>query len=236
MKCLEKDRGRRYETANGLAADIQRHLNFEVVQARPPSRLYEFQRTVRRHKFGFAAATSVMLALLIGALVNTWQYHREKAARERAVTAERRQTELLRQAEVLRAQAESEAYASDMAFASAAVAGGKSLGGVDALLSRWKDHSPDLRGWEWYYLNGICHRERVSMTAGSGMQYTVAWHPDGIRLASGGEDGIIRIWNGRIGRRLLEFPGSTGEINGIAWSPDGRRLATAADGEAVQIS
>src|SRR5262249_13037470 len=65
MKCLEKDRSRRYVTANGLAADIQRHLSCEVVQARPPSRLHEFQKAVRRHKFGFAAATSVMVALLV---------------------------------------------------------------------------------------------------------------------------------------------------------------------------
>jgi len=50
MKCLEKDRVRRYETANGLALDIQRHLDNEPVMARPPSRLYEFSKTVRRHK------------------------------------------------------------------------------------------------------------------------------------------------------------------------------------------
>ena len=60
MKCLEKDRTRRYETANGLAADIKRHLNNEPVVARPPSKLYEFQKTVRRHKFGFAAATALI--------------------------------------------------------------------------------------------------------------------------------------------------------------------------------
>ena len=50
MKCLEKDRARRYETANGLAMDIQRYLSNEPVVARPPSRLYEFQKSVRRHK------------------------------------------------------------------------------------------------------------------------------------------------------------------------------------------
>src|SRR5262249_35290575 len=55
MKCLEKDRARRYETAAGLAADLRRHLNNEPVAARPPSRLYEFQKTVRRHRVGFAA-------------------------------------------------------------------------------------------------------------------------------------------------------------------------------------
>jgi eukaryotic-like serine/threonine-protein kinase len=50
MKCLEKDRTRRYETANGLAADLLRHLNNEPVLARPPSKAYRFQKMVRRNK------------------------------------------------------------------------------------------------------------------------------------------------------------------------------------------
>jgi len=56
MKCLEKDRTRRYETANGLAADIQRHINNEPVIARPPSVPYRFQKAFRRNKPLFTAA------------------------------------------------------------------------------------------------------------------------------------------------------------------------------------
>ena len=56
MKCLEKDRTRRYETANGLAADLKRHLSNEPVVARPPSASYRFQKLVRRNKLAFAAA------------------------------------------------------------------------------------------------------------------------------------------------------------------------------------
>src|SRR5579862_2745161 len=54
MKCLEKDRTRRYETANGLVADLKRHLNNETVIARPPSAAYRFQKTLRRNKLVFA--------------------------------------------------------------------------------------------------------------------------------------------------------------------------------------
>jgi serine/threonine protein kinase/WD40 repeat protein len=71
MKCLEKDRKRRYETANGLARDIERHLNHEPIVARPPSRLYEFQKTVRRHWVGFTAVVAVLTALTIGGVVST---------------------------------------------------------------------------------------------------------------------------------------------------------------------
>jgi serine/threonine protein kinase/WD40 repeat protein len=73
MKCLEKDRTRRYETANGLAMDLQRHLKSEPVTARPPSSLYRFQKLVRRNKILFAAIAAVGVALVLGTVGSTWE-------------------------------------------------------------------------------------------------------------------------------------------------------------------
>ena len=89
MKCLEKDRTRRYETANGLVSDIQRHLQDEAVTASPPSQVYKFQKLVRRNKFACAAVASVMLALVLGLAASLWQAGRAaheaaRAAREAA--------------------------------------------------------------------------------------------------------------------------------------------------------
>jgi hypothetical protein len=66
MKCLEKDRGRRYETANGLAADIRRYLADEPVLACPPSRVYQLRKFARRNKGEVIAASLVVFALLAG--------------------------------------------------------------------------------------------------------------------------------------------------------------------------
>src|SRR5207302_645002 len=66
MKALEKDRSRRYESANGLAMDIQRHLDNEPVMACPPSKLYRFQKLVHRNKLVVAAVGAVAAALIIG--------------------------------------------------------------------------------------------------------------------------------------------------------------------------
>ncbi len=66
MMALEKDRSRRYETANGFAADIQRHLAHEPVMAAPPSRAYQLQKFVRKHRGAVIAASLVLLALLGG--------------------------------------------------------------------------------------------------------------------------------------------------------------------------
>ena len=92
MKALEKDRARRYETANGLAMDIQRHLHNEPVNARPPSSLYRLQKSVRRNKVPFAAGAAVGLALLAGVVVSTSQAIRARLA-EREQIRLQQQTE-----------------------------------------------------------------------------------------------------------------------------------------------
>jgi hypothetical protein len=73
MKSLEKDRTQRYETANGLAADIQRYLEHEPVLARPPSAVYRLQKAFRRYKLAFAAVGAVFPALLVGLLATSWR-------------------------------------------------------------------------------------------------------------------------------------------------------------------
>src|SRR2546426_12694707 len=73
MKALEKDRRRRYETVNGLAADIERHLRDEPVTARPPSALYRLQKVARRHRIAFAAGVAEIVALVLGGVIRTSQ-------------------------------------------------------------------------------------------------------------------------------------------------------------------
>jgi tetratricopeptide (TPR) repeat protein len=89
MKALEKDRTRRFETANGLAMDIQRYLHNEPVTARPPSTLYRFQKLVRRNKTAFAAVGAVAAALVIGLGLSLFLFIRERQALRRVEAAER---------------------------------------------------------------------------------------------------------------------------------------------------
>src|SRR5207247_3744636 len=71
MKCLEKDRDRRYETANSLAMDLQRYLADEPVEACPPSAGYRLRKFVRRHRWGVLAASTIFLVLLVGIVGTT---------------------------------------------------------------------------------------------------------------------------------------------------------------------
>jgi len=99
MKALEKDRKRRYETANALTMDIQRYLNNEPVVARPPSRTYRLQKLVRRNKAVFASGAAITLVLICGLTTSTWLFLREREARKRAVDAEQQEAGLRQQAE-----------------------------------------------------------------------------------------------------------------------------------------
>jgi eukaryotic-like serine/threonine-protein kinase len=106
MKSLEKDRARRYETANGFAADIQRHLTNEPVNACPPSSLYRLQKAVRRNKGVFAAVTAILVVLLTGVVVSTSQAIRARQA-------EREQVQLRQRAEAGEKKAKTEAIKSE---------------------------------------------------------------------------------------------------------------------------
>ena len=82
MKALEKDRNRRYETANGLAADLRRYLDDEPVQACPPSAWYRVRKFTRRNK-GPVLATAVVLVVLIRGIIGTaWGFVRAVRARQ----------------------------------------------------------------------------------------------------------------------------------------------------------
>ena len=101
MKCLEKDRNRRYESASALAADIERYLAGEVVEAGPPSRAYRLRKFAGRHRVALATATAIATLLVAGVAGTTWQMLRamdaESTAQAATVTA---------RAETNRAQAE----------------------------------------------------------------------------------------------------------------------------------
>ncbi len=99
MKCLEKDRNRRYESADGLAAELGRHLADEPVMAGPPSRAYRLRKLARKHRRTLVAASALLLAMIggsVGTTLGMWRAARaeeeardhERVARERFVLAQ----------------------------------------------------------------------------------------------------------------------------------------------------
>jgi eukaryotic-like serine/threonine-protein kinase len=107
MKALEKDRNRRYETANAFSADLLNYLHDEPVQACPPSATYRFRKFARRNRVAITTATLVAAALVLGTITSTWQAIRAETARtaeaEQRKVAESERSEAERQREIAEA-------------------------------------------------------------------------------------------------------------------------------------
>ncbi len=214
MKALAKDRTHRYETANGLAMDIEHHLNNEPVLAGPPSKLYRFGKLVQRNKAVFVAVGAIAVVLALGIIMSTRQATRAKAG------------ELgMRQL----------AYASDISLAQQAL-GMNNLGRALRLLD---DHRPqpgetDLRGWEWRYLWQACQSDALGeLYRYPSSAYSVTYSPDGAALAvAGSGQAFVEIWDVPGRKRIANLQPKEGSL--VAFSPQGDLLATDA-GSQIQL-
>lgn len=244
MKCLEKERDRRYETANGLAMDIERHLKCEPVTARPPSRLYEFQKTVRRHRVGFAAAAAVMVALVLGLAVATWRFAKERQAYQRAVAAEEDARKKQAEAESAHAKLQKSErekrqnlYVAEMHLARTAWEEGQLEKAMELLRSHLPETGEeDLRGFEWRYLWKLCQGDAlVTLTGHKDYVQCLALSPDARLLATGSGDGAIKLWDVVTRQEIMTLPSSANSVRSLAFSPDGKTLAAAYSSTSLEL-
>ncbi len=113
MMALEKDRSRRYQTANAMAMDIQRYLQDEPVLACPPSATYRFRKLARRNKSAVLAGSLVALTLLLGTVVSAWQAVRATRAEHAALAATVAESDARRAAENERNRAKTQRVEAD---------------------------------------------------------------------------------------------------------------------------
>ena len=203
MKALEKDRQRRYETANGFARDVERHLANEPVVARPSGRFYRFQKMVRRNQLAFGAVIAVFVALVVGLGVSLWEFAQKSKAegeqvrlRQEAERAKAAEASLRHEAQRQELVARRTAYASDMNLVQQALAD-YDLSRAQALLDRQRPApgQQDLRGWEWRYLWQFCQNDATATFCRptNGIS-SVAFSRDGKLLALGSVDEVT-VWD-----------------------------------------
>jgi WD40 repeat protein/serine/threonine protein kinase len=240
MKALEKDRTRRYETANTLARDLQHYLSDEPVEACPPTVGYKLRKFARKNKKLLATATAFAALLLLGIAASVWQAVRatqaEKVAFAHEGQANQQRDEAQRQREGVRALNETLQHTLYVANMNLALHAWEADGAerVRELLEqhRPKTEEADLRGFEWHYLNRLCHAELLTIQGHTGVVNSVVFSPDGKRLASAAWDGTVRVCDAQTGQQVLCL---TGGMESIVFSPDGNRLAGASGNYTVKV-
>jgi serine/threonine protein kinase/WD40 repeat protein len=241
MKCLEKDRNRRYETANGLAMDIRRHLSNEPIVARPPSFLYALHRSFRRNRLAISAAAAVALALLAGMGATLWQYWAKDQALERAVEAEQVAREERGRAERAGEQATRERDQAELLAAEAALERGQSkleAGDSWGLLDlveayRLAEHHPALQetvGRRWSIWHAEWDRRTVAIRGTSGVLT-----PDYLQFASQSESRVVNLHDTLTGIPLGGGLPHESDVQSRVFSPDGRLLATLTDRGMIHV-
>jgi WD40 repeat protein len=220
MRCLEKDRTRRYETANGLARDIERHLSNEPVAACPPGTAYRVTKFVRRNRVMVMSAGGVAGVLMLGIVASSWEAIR-------ATRAEREQTRLKEKAQAQEQATRLRAYASEVSVALKAWEAGNPSRARELLeRQRPKREEPDLRGFEWRYLYELFRpREIATLHLQSGLAevWGSAWSPDGKYVALGSYGGKVELWDWLARKRLETIP-ARWLVYSVAFSPDGGKL------------
>jgi WD40 repeat protein/serine/threonine protein kinase len=235
MKCLEKDRSRRYATANALALDLQRCLVGEPVLARPPSQWYRLQKLVRRHRGSFTAVAIITVAILTGAIISFSQAVRATRAEKRALLAQAQEVGQRQQAEKERRRAEeSEAssrlneYVADMNLAQEALTDGNYGNARKSLAKhRLASGAPDLRSFEWRYLWQLAQGdEHAAFPDLDGQIETLAFSPSGNWVAISGTNQVA-VYDAHT--RTLVTRLSQG-ARSLVFLPDGKTLITAEGG------
>jgi WD40 repeat protein/serine/threonine protein kinase len=263
MRCLDKDRTRRYETANGLARDVERYLKDEPVEACPPTAGYRLRKFARKNRRLLATAAAFAALLLLGVAGSAWQAVRakeaegvaqgnaaqardkEKEANEQRDDAQKQRDEVkavnekleaaLKELQATQAQLRRTLYTAHMNLAQRAW--------EDADLPRVREllrqqlpgpGEQDLRSFEWDYCSRLCDSDRPLLT-----------------LTTSGVIGNSKVSFSPDGKHLIALSGvngmtvwdaqtgqelPTGKLKGrMVLSPDGKRLAGVPDRATVKV-
>jgi eukaryotic-like serine/threonine-protein kinase len=261
MKCLEKKRDRRYDTANGLARDIQRYLADEPVEARPPSAGYRLSKFLRRNKGPVVAAALVLLTLLAGIAGTTFgliraEHRRIEALAQReiadkakiAALAHKKTADDQKQLALDNAnKANASATRAELRLAEGLVAQADAL----SLAGRFTEAHPlyteaydkfaelklpltaaELGLWSSYHQTTF---PLLSFSGHSGEVFGVAIAPDGRTALSGSTDKTLKLWDLASGRELRTFTGHSESVYSVAIAPDGRIALSASEDKTLKI-
>ena len=208
LKCLEKDPGKRYARAAALGEDLRRYLSGEPIVARPVTRLERAVKWTRRKPAIAALLALVAMVTALGLGGVLWQW---RTAVRQTELAQRR----LYDVQMNLVQRYWEDYNGTLLH----------QGLVDQLPAN--QGGVDRRGFEWFYWQRKMSGDHLTVKLDYKRVSSLAYSPDGRRLASAGGD--LKVWDAATGQEIQTLEGHSGHLTCVAFSPDGQRIAAAGD-------
>jgi WD40 repeat protein len=228
LKCLHKEPERRYESAAALADELERWLRGEPILTRPVGSMKRLVKWARRRPAAAGLTAVSVLAvvmLLAGGLYFNVQLQ-----------------EQVQRAEKGEAAAWANQYAAHMNLVASDLDNGN-FGRALETLELYRQPPAgrkDLRGWEWYFQQRLARQELRTLKGHRNAVMSVAFSPDGTRLASASLLSVVKLWDVATGQELRTFEGpqTLGENSSaacVAFSPDGTRLASVSNQKIVTL-
>jgi WD40 repeat protein len=235
LKCLHKEPERRYESAAALADDLERWLRGEPILTRPVGSMGRLVKWARRRPAAAGLAAVSVLAvvtLLAGGLYFNFQLQEQV---RRAETGEADARDNADAAWANQYSAHMNLVASDLDNGNF----GRALETLE-LYRQPPVGRKDLRGWEWYFQQRLARQELRTLKGHRNAVLSVAFSPDGTRLASASLLSVVKLWDVATGQELRTFEGpqTLGENSSaacVAFSPDGTRLASVSNQKLVTL-
>jgi len=252
LKCLSKERERRYQTAGELARDLGHYLKGEPIEAKRDSGMYVLRKQLRRYRLPVAIGAVLMVLVTAGLAVSTTLWQQATQERDRADGERDRAEAATTQATAERARAEAaslkatkeankalsalsrterQAYAANVTAADAYLRA-NDVSGARLHLDMCPAH---LRGWEWSYLNARLDNSIAALHGHTAEITCFATSPDGKRIVTGSEDHTAKLWDLATGSEVFSLRAHTESVTCVAFSPDGTRIATGSRDKTVRL-
>lgn len=237
MKAIEKDRSRRYDGPASLADDVQRFLNDEPIEARPPTFAYRFQKAFRKHRLAFLSIAAIAAMLITAVAASSWFAIQ---ANDSAL-AEKRQREIADQKTIDADDSAKEALAKQRLALAAQKETEATLARADYRLAvaRWDagrvgdarerlEHVPaQYRDLAWRLAKRDFQGEGMVLNGHHAAVFSVTYSPDGTKLLSGDADGVVKVWDVESGKILHSIQAAHDSIKQVRFRPNGKQFATA---------
>ncbi|XZE55083.1 protein kinase domain-containing protein [Planctomycetaceae bacterium SH139] len=223
VKALEKNRSRRYDTPASLADDVQRYLNNEAIEARPPSIGYQLQKSFLKHRTKYITAGTILGLLITGFAGTTTMWYHAAQQRDRADVEAKRANSAEQIAKREASRARDTAAAAKFQLANARWDADR----VEEAQRLLHEIPTSYRqSFEWNFSYRRFQGSDVTLYGHAARVASISVSPDGTSIVSASDDNQIKLWNATTGSNYRTLTGHGDDVTSVCFSPDGSVIAS----------